>query len=99
MTSLAVSDSNSRDRAQKLVDDMFASLDATAPWEVEVMYAKADALVWVRDIAGVSPCPPRVAFRISAAAAQIRRSRLDNPTARLIEVAREALRAHQTEAA
>ena len=78
---------------------MFASLDASAPWEVEVMYAKADALTWVRDTAGVSPCPPRVAFRISAAAAQIRRTRPENPTARLIEVAREALRQHQASAA
>jgi len=92
MSSVAVSESDSSDQAQQLVDNMFASLDASAPWEVEVMYAKADALTWVRDVAGVSPCPPRVAFRISAAAAQIRRTRPENPTARLIEVAREALR-------
>jgi len=95
MTSHAVSGSDSRDLAQQLVDDMFASLDASAPWEVEVMYAKADALTWVRDTAGVSPCPPGVAFRISAAAAKIRRTRPDNPSAHLIEVARAALRAHQ----
>jgi hypothetical protein len=99
MTSLAVSDADSRDLAQQLVDDLFASLDASAPWEVEMMYAKADALTWVRDTAGVSPCPPGVAFRISAAAAQIRRTRPANPTRYLIEVAREALRAHQASAA
>jgi len=92
MSSVAVSESDSSDQAQQLVDNMFASPDASAPWEVEVMYAKADALTWVRDTAGVSPCPPRVAFRISAVAAQIRRTRPENPTARLIEVAREALR-------
>ena len=77
---------------------MFADLDASAPWEVEMMYAKADALVWVRDTAGVSPCPPRVAFRISAAAAELRRTRPDNPTACLIEVARMALREFQAAA-
>jgi hypothetical protein len=98
MTSLAVSDSGSRDHPHKLVHDMFASLDASAPWEVELMYAKADALIWVRDTALVNPCPPRVAFRISAAAAQIRRTRPDNPAVRLIEVAREALREHQATA-
>jgi len=98
MTSLAVSDSGSRDRAQKLVHDMFASLDASAPWEIEVMYAKADALIWVRDTAGVSPCPPRVAFRISAAAAEIRRTRPANPSEPLIAVAREALREHHATA-
>jgi hypothetical protein len=94
-TSLPSANADARDRTQKMIDDMFASLDASAPWEVEMMYAKADALLWVRDTAGVSPCPPRVAFRISAAAAEIRRTRPDDPTARLIEAAREALREYK----
>jgi hypothetical protein len=98
-TSLPSADAESRDRAQKLVDDFFAALDASAPWEVAMMYAKADALLWVRDTAGVSPCPPQVAFRISAAAAEIRRMKPEDPTARLIEVARNALREHRAAAA
>jgi hypothetical protein len=70
MTSLVVPP-GAPDHAQQLVDKMFADPDASRR-EVEMMYAKADALVGSGQCRG-QPASAAVAFRISAAAAELRR--------------------------
>jgi hypothetical protein len=99
-TSLPPADADARARAQKLVDDMFASLDASEPWEVEMMYAKADALIWIRDVAGLRPTPPLLVYKVIGAAVKLRRAGpCPNPSELLIEVAREAVREYRSSVA
>ena len=44
MTTSFHADAEACDRAQKVVDDFFAALDASGPWEIEVTFAGGPGL-------------------------------------------------------
>jgi hypothetical protein len=99
-TSPSVTGTDDPDPAQKFVDNFFAALDASEPWEVEVTYAQADALIWIRDVAGIRPAPPQLVYAVIGEAIKLRRGRpCPDPSERLIDVARAAVREYRSSAA